>query len=64
MKNILLLTTGGTIACVETSEGLAPSLSGERLLKKIPEVKSKSMIVHFRLNNFTVGYQNRYLCYF
>ena len=44
MKNILLLTTGGTIACVETSEGLAPSLSGERLLKKIPEVKSKCIV--------------------
>lgn len=41
MKNILLLTTGGTIACVETNEGLAPALSGEWLLKKIPEIKSK-----------------------
>lgn len=40
MKNILLLTTGGTIACVETKEGLAPALSGEWLLKKIPEIKS------------------------
>ena len=36
MKNILLLTTGGTIACVETEEGLIPSLSGEWLLEKIP----------------------------
>lgn len=44
MKNILLLTTGGTIACVETSEGLTPALSGEWLLQKIPEIKSKCNI--------------------
>lgn len=44
MKNILLLTTGGTIACIKTSEGLAPSLSGEWLLKKIPEIKSKCIV--------------------
>lgn len=44
MKNILLLTTGGTIACVETEEGLIPSLSGEWLLEKIPEIKSQCNI--------------------
>ena len=44
MKNILLLTTGGTIACVKTEEGLKPSLSGEWLLSKIPEVKSECNI--------------------
>lgn len=31
MKKILLLTTGGTIASEQTGEGLAPSLSGQRL---------------------------------
>lgn len=40
MKKILLLTTGGTIACVETENGLEPSLSGEWLVEKIPQVKS------------------------
>lgn len=44
MKNILLLTTGGTIACVKTEEGLIPSLSGEWLLSKIPEIKSQCNI--------------------
>lgn len=39
MKNILLLTTGGTIACVNTSDGLTPGLSGEWLLNKIPKIK-------------------------
>lgn len=40
MKKILLLTTGGTIACVKTKDGLTPGLSGEWLLEKIPEIKS------------------------
>lgn len=44
MKNILLLTTGGTIACMKTDEGLIPSLSGQWLLSKIPEIKSECNI--------------------
>lgn len=32
MKEILLLTTGGTIASAQTEEGLAPGLDGEALL--------------------------------
>lgn len=39
MKNILLLTTGGTIACINTSDGLTPGIDGEWLLNKIPEIK-------------------------
>ncbi|MCX7615347.1 MAG: asparaginase [Clostridiales bacterium] len=39
MKHILLITTGGTIACVPTDEGLVPRLTGEDLLEKIPRVK-------------------------
>ncbi|NLJ32051.1 MAG: asparaginase [Clostridiales bacterium] len=31
MKKILLLTTGGTIASVQTGEGLAPVLNGQRI---------------------------------
>ncbi|MFB7157781.1 MULTISPECIES: asparaginase [unclassified Lysinibacillus] len=37
MKKILILTTGGTIACVEGNEGLTPVLSVEELLHFLPE---------------------------
>jgi len=40
MKNILFLTTGGTIACEETEEGLIPSLSGQDLIERVPEIKT------------------------
>ena len=32
MKRILFLSTGGTIACKESDEGLIPVLTGEELL--------------------------------
>ena len=38
MKNILLLTTGGTIACRDTGHGLAPALTAEDLLAAVPGV--------------------------
>lgn len=37
MKNVLLIATGGTIACVQTDRGLVPGLSGEELLASVPE---------------------------
>ncbi|MBO4365444.1 MAG: asparaginase [Eggerthellaceae bacterium] len=37
MKRILMIATGGTIACVETESGLVPGLSGEELLGYVPE---------------------------
>lgn len=40
MKNILFLTTGGTIACEETEEGLIPSLIGQDLIERVPEIKA------------------------
>jgi L-asparaginase len=42
MKHILVLTTGGTIACTPSGsgQGLTPSLSGEELIACIPEVVS------------------------
>lgn len=40
MKKILLLTTGGTIACIETDEGLEPGVTGKGLLDRIPEINS------------------------
>lgn len=39
MKKILLIATGGTIACSDEGEGLAPRYNIEDLLSRIPEVK-------------------------
>lgn len=39
MKHILLITTGGTIASAAGADGLVPTVSGERLLGHIPEVR-------------------------
>lgn len=36
MKRIALLTTGGTIACRQTPDGLAPALTAEQLLADVP----------------------------
>ena len=38
MKKILLLTTGGTIACRDTGHGLAPALTADDLLAAVPMV--------------------------
>jgi L-asparaginase len=39
MKHVLVLTTGGTIACIpsDSEQGLTPCLSGEELLACVPE---------------------------
>lgn len=39
MKKILLLSTGGTIACSKGNEGLAPSLTAESLLTYTKEIQ-------------------------
>ena len=39
MKKILILATGGTIACKRTEEGLAPMLSSEELLSLVPSIR-------------------------
>lgn len=39
MKNILLIFTGGTIASVQTENGLRPGLTAQELLSYVPEVK-------------------------
>ncbi len=39
MKKILMLATGGTIACKRTENGLKPVMSSDELLKYVPEVK-------------------------
>lgn len=39
MKKILLIATGGTIASVEEGSGLAPALTGEELVRYVPEIE-------------------------
>ena len=38
MKQVLLIATGGTIACCETAQGLAPVLDGAALLAQLPDL--------------------------
>ena len=40
MKKILLITTGGTIACIKTSNGLIPHATPEELLAEVEIVKT------------------------
>lgn len=44
MKKILFLTTGGTLACVATEDGLEPKLQGADILKETPELKTLAQI--------------------
>ena len=39
MKKILLIATGGTIASMESENGLSPALTSEDLLRYVPEVR-------------------------
>lgn len=43
-KRILFLSTGGTIACKESDEGLAPALNGDELLSYLQETKEDIVI--------------------
>lgn len=40
MKKILLIATGGTIASLKTSEGLAPGITSDELIKFVPEIQN------------------------
>jgi L-asparaginase len=40
MKKLLLIATGGTIACQKTADGLAPQINPADLLSFVPEYKS------------------------
>lgn len=44
MKKILFLTTGGTLACVATEDGLEPKLQGAAILQETPELKTLAQI--------------------
>lgn len=39
MKKILLLTTGGTIACTQSGDGYCPTLGGDTILSYVPQVR-------------------------
>ena len=39
MKRILMLGTGGTIACVPSADGLIPALDGPAMIKLVPELE-------------------------
>jgi L-asparaginase len=45
MKNILFLTTGGTIVCEATEDGLVPSLNGQDIIERMPELKTLGKIM-------------------
>ena len=51
MKKILLLATGGTIACKATEDGLTPMLSSEELLRYIPSATDFCTIDTVQLMN-------------
>ncbi|MCH3914248.1 MAG: asparaginase [Acidaminococcaceae bacterium] len=44
MKKILFLTTGGTLSCKETEDGLVPELKGTDILKEVPELQALGKI--------------------
>ncbi len=51
MFKILLIATGGTIASVETENGLVPAESAEHLIEYIPSIKGKCSIQSCQLFN-------------
>lgn len=40
MKKLMILSTGGTIACTQTESGLIPTLSADDILAYVPKAKS------------------------
>ncbi len=49
MKKILLIATGGTIACSESEKGLAPGVSAEQLVAYVPQLQQ-----HCQLNTLSL----------
>ena len=44
MKKILLITTGGTIASIQTNSGLIPGIDGKKLIEYLPNIKDKCVV--------------------
>ena len=38
MKKILLISTGGTIASIQTDKGLEPGIDGKQIINFIPQI--------------------------
>ena len=51
MRHILLITTGGTIACRDSGHGLAPALTAEDLLAAVPDVTRACTVTAMPLFN-------------
>ena len=59
MKNILLITTGGTIASRITEDGLTPSITSEEILQYVPQALNLcdiSTIGLFNLDSTNICY--------
>ncbi len=44
MKNILMITTGGTIACINSEDGFIPQIKGNHILDMVPALKNMCKI--------------------
>lgn len=51
MKNIMILATGGTIACVQTDNGYVPGMTGQQLIRQIPQLSEYGNIQARQLMN-------------
>lgn len=61
MKKVLLITTGGTIASLQTEKGLIPYLNGDQLLNYLPEIKEMcvvDVISLFSLDSTNIYYKH------
>lgn len=51
MKKILMLATGGTIASLETQQGLSPAITSEEILACVPEIRESCSVETLQLMN-------------
>lgn len=51
MKKILLLGTGGTIACKRTPDGLKPVITSEEILTYVPDSRNYCQIDSIQILN-------------
>ena len=61
MKKILLITTGGTIASIQTDKGLVPGISGGDLVNFIPQIKEMCIVdvlPLFKLDSTNIYYKH------
>ena len=51
MKRILMLATGGTIACMDSGQGLSPAITSEEILSHVPAVGELCKVEAVQLMN-------------